>query len=391
LNKTETMMLFRHGVWALLFALCADANDNGLGRTPQMGWNSWNHFYCDIHEDLIQDIAQAAVDLGLKDAGYSYINLDDCWQISLDDDGYIQEDPDAFPSGIPALSDYVHSLGLKFGLYSDAGTNTCQKRPGSLGYETQDAERYKEWKIDYLKYDNCFSTVTDVKLRYQAMHDALNASGHPIFFSMCEWGVEDPATWASPVGNSWRTTGDIGPTWGSITNILDQNNQWHEYAGPGGWNDPDMLEVGNGKLTYAEQKSHFTLWCLMKAPLLLGNDLRQMGNSTLEIISNSEVIALNQDPLGVQGYKRTSDKDGLEVWAGPLSRGHVAVVLFNRSSRPANIIAMWNDIGIAPASLYHVRDLWARQDLGIQGASVTALVDSHDVVALRLKPVFGTE
>jgi alpha-galactosidase len=385
------MMLLRHGYWALLFALCVDANDNGLGRTPQMGWNSWNHFHCDIHEDLIQDIAHAAVDLGLKDAGYSYINLDDCWQISRDDDGYIQEDPDAFPSGIPALSDYVHSLGLKFGLYSDAGTNTCQRRPGSLGYETQDAESYKEWNIDYLKYDNCFSTVTDVKLRYQAMHDALNASGHPIFFSMCEWGVEDPATWASPVGNSWRTTGDIRPTWDSITRMLDQNNRWHEYAGPGGWNDPDMLEVGNGKLTYVEQKSHFTLWCLIKAPLLLGNDLRQMENLTLEIISNSEVIALNQDPLGVQGYKRTSDKDGLEVWAGPLSQGHVAVVLFNRSSRPANITAMWDDIGIAPASLYHVRDLWAHQDLEIQGASVTKLVDSHDVVALRFKPVFRTD
>lgn len=365
-------------------------NDNGLGRTPQMGWNSWNKFHCEIQEDLIKDVAQAAIDLGLKDAGYSYINLDDCWQISRDDNGNIQEDRDRFPSGMAALSEYIHSLGLKFGLYSDAGVKTCQKRPGSLGYETQDAQKYKEWNIDYLKYDNCYSTDASVKDRYQVMYDALNKTGHPIFFSMCEWGVKDPATWAAPIGNSWRTTGDIGPNWKSITSILDQNNKWHEYGAPGGWNDPDMLEVGNGDLTYEENKSHFTLWCLIKAPLLLGNDLRDMEDLTLEIISNPEVIALNQDPLGVQGYKRSSKdgQDGLDVWAGPLFQGHVAVVLFNRSLRPANITATWDDIGVSPMSLFIVRDLWAHQDLGVRSNRVTALVESHGVVAFRLRPIY---
>jgi alpha-galactosidase len=258
-----------------------------------------------------------------------------------------------------------------------------------LGYEVQDATIYSEWKIDYLKYDNCYNTGMDVHERYQRMHDALNDTGHPLFFSMCEWGQEDPATWAMPVGNSWRTTGDINPSWRSITTLLDANDKWHAYAGPGGWNDPDMLEVGNGKLTLAEQRSHFTLWCLIKAPLLLGMDLRAIADETLEIITNTEVIALNQDPLGVQGYKRTTSNDeGLEVWAGPLAEGHVAVVLFNRSPTAGNITAIWKDVGIdSDTTAMLVKDLWAHKLLGIQSGSITAMVDSHDVVALRLKPV----
>ena len=370
--------------------ISSSAYDNGLGLTPPMGFNTWNTFACDIEEELIHDMVHTLYHLGLKDLGYTYINLDDCWQVSRDEDGHIQEDRKAFPSGIAALSDYVHSFGFKFGLYSDAGYYTCQRRPGSLGYEKQDAEMYAKWNIDYLKYDNCYSNPLDVKQRYQAMHDALNATGHPIYFSMCEWGVQDPATWANPVGNSWRTTGDINASWKSITKLLDQNNKWHAYAGVGGWNDPDMLEVGRGDLTYSESKSHFTLWCLMKAPLLLGNDLRNMDSSILQIISNTEVIALNQDPLGVQGYKRSVVND-LEVWAGELSGGHVAVVLFNRSPEPSLITATWEDIGLAEGSQYYARDLWAHKETGIQVGSIQAVVDSHDVVALRLSPAPQTE
>jgi alpha-galactosidase len=408
------------------------AYDNGVGLTPPMGWNSWNKFHCEkLEESLIHDTAHVMVELGLKDLGYVYLNLDDCWQKYRNITGYIVEDKSKFPSGIAALSEYVHSLGLRFGLYSDSGVMTCQRRPGGLGFEEEDAAIYKEWKIDYLKYDNCFArNLGKVQWRYQRMHDALNQSGHTLFFSMCEWGVEDPATWAMPIGNSWRTTGDIDPTWKSITKILDANDQWHDYAGIGGWNDPDMLEVGNGDLTIAEQRAHFTMWCLIKSPLLLGNDLRNMSPEVLEIISNKEVIALNQDPLGKQGYKRWSQSVGsnaqvknrvrsgthlvyqdnekllsfnndddddddeeeiIEVWAADLDGGDVAVVLLNRASQSQEITAQFEDIGIDPGLLADIRDLWAHKDLERQRTSVTATVDSHDVVALRLTPVANAD
>jgi alpha-galactosidase len=394
-SQKNIMMPFCVGlVFLLVIAVQpACAYDNGLGLTPPMGWNSWNRFHCGIDETLVQETAQAMITLGLQEVGYTYVNLDDCWQVSRNATGYIQEDLHKFPSGIPALREYVHSLrlvgpgGLKFGLYSDAGIKTCQGRPGGLGYETQDAATYAEWKIDYLKYDNCYNTGMDVQMRYQRMHDALNATGHALFFSLCEWGIEDPATWAGAVGNSWRTTGDISPNWNSITKLMDINDHWHAYAGPGGWNDPDMLEVGNGKLTLAEQRSHFTMWCLMKSPLLLGNDLRTMDDSVLDIITNTEVIALNQDVLGVQGYKRRSEQD-LEVWAGDLSDNHVAVVLFNRSNKAANITAEWKEIGISTnCHEMQVRDLWAHQDMGIHSGSISAMVGSHEVVAFRLMPM----
>lgn len=312
------------------------------------------------------------------------------------------------------MREYVHSLGLKFGLYSDAGVRTCQRRPGGLGFERQDAATYAEWKIDYLKYDNCFNVGMDVHLRYQRMHDALNQTGHPIFFSLCEWGFQDPATWAAPVGNSWRTTKDIRPTWSSITTLLDINNKWYDYAGPGGWNDPDMLEVGNGDLTLAEQRSHFTLWCLMKSPLLLGNDLRDLSVEVLDIIANEEVIAWNQDPLGKQGNKRSTihlksapvssllgddssplkaagDEESLEVWAGDLSGGDIALVLFNRSSKPQFITASWSDIGISDDGVPVIaRDVWLHQELGQFQGSITSLVGSHDVVAIQLTPISST-
>ncbi|CAF3315848.1 unnamed protein product [Rotaria socialis] len=277
--------------------------NNGLGRTPQMGWNSWNHFGCNINEKLIQQTADTIVATGLAAAGYQYVNMDDCWQVSRDSQGTIQADPNAFPSGIPALVDYVHSRKLKYGLYSDAGFKTCAGRPGSLHYEIIDAKTYAAWGVDYLKYDNCNSDGTIPEVRYPVMRDALNASGRSIFYSMCEWGVDKPALWAPNVGNSWRTTGDISDKWKSMLDNIDINNEFADKAGPGGWNDPDMLEVGNGGMTDSEYVSHFSLWAISKAPLLIGCDVSKMSAATLATLTNPEVIAVNQDPLGVQGKK----------------------------------------------------------------------------------------
>ena len=289
--------------------------DNGLAKTPQMGWNSWNKFGCNINEKLIRDTIDALVDTGLADAGYKYVNLDDCWQSGRDSNGKIIVDNN-FPNGIKALADYAHEKGLLFGVYSDAGYKTCAGRPGSLGYEEIDAKTYAEWGVDYLKYDNCFTDGTSPKVRYPVMRDALLKQDRKIFYSMCEWGVEDPATWSKPVGNSWRTTGDIFNSWNSMIGIIDQNDRWYEYAGPGGWNDPDMLEVGNGGMTVEEEKIHFGLWCLSKAPLLIGCDITKMSKDTFEILTNEEAIAINQDPLGVQGRKiktKQPDPDGGKV------------------------------------------------------------------------------
>jgi len=289
-------------VYFIALAAVVCALDNGLGLTPQMGWNSWNKFACDINENLIKNTIDALVDTGLAKVGYKYVNLDDCWQSGRTSDGKIVVDP-RFPHGIKPLADYAHSKGLKFGLYSDAGTNTCQGRPGSLGYEEIDAKTYAEWGVDYLKYDNCYNGGTKPEVRYPPMRDALNKSGRHIFFSMCEWGVDSPAKWARTVGNSWRTTGDISDSWQSMTNIIDENDQWADYAQPGGWNDPDMLEVGNGGMTTEEYRTHFSLWALAKAPLIIGCDITKMSADTKEILMNTEVIAVNQDPLGVQGRK----------------------------------------------------------------------------------------
>ena len=277
--------------------------DNGLGRTPQMGWNSWNKFGCNINEELIINTIDTLNSSGLLEAGYKYINLDDCWQYSRDENGTILPDYDAFPNGIKPLVDYAHSKGLLFGLYSDAGTKTCAGRPGSLGYEEIDAKTYAEWGVDYLKYDNCYNQGISSLERYPVMRDALNKTGRPIFYSLCQWGEEDVPTWGKDVANSWRTTGDISDNWNSMTTIIDINDKSYKYGGPGGWNDPDMLEVGNGGMTSTEYKTHFGLWAISKAPLLIGCDITSMNKDIKDILTNSEVIAINQDSLGEQGRK----------------------------------------------------------------------------------------
>ena len=348
-----------------------------------MGWNSWNHFHCAVNDSLIRSTADAMVDSGLIKFGYKYINIDDCWAQSRDAQGNVQPDPKAFPK-MADLAGYVHSKGLLFGVYSDAGNKTCAGRPGSLGYENKDAETYAKWGVDYLKYDNCNNDGIDPKVRYPVMRDALNKTGRPIFYSLCEWGDEDPATWANPVGNSWRTTGDIQDNWDSMISRADQNNDWWLYAEPGGWNDPDMLEVGNGGMSVTEYETHFSLWCLMKAPLLIGTDLKSMSSDTLRILSNADVIAINQDPLGKQGYKRKIDGDS-EIWAGALSNGSFAVLLLNRGDATASITAKWSDFDLDPSKEATVSDLWKHTNQTLTG-SVTSSVASHGVAMYRITP-----
>ncbi|XP_039115106.1 alpha-galactosidase 3 [Dioscorea cayenensis subsp. rotundata] len=364
--------------------------NNGLALSPQMGWNSWNFFACNINEAVIKETADALVSTGLADLGYNYVNIDDCWSSLLRNaEGELVPDPKTFPSGIKALADYIHRKGLKIGIYSDAGAFTCQVRPGSLFHEKDDAGLFASWGIDYLKYDNCYNLGIPPKERYPPMRDALNSTGHAIFYSLCEWGQDDPALWAGKIGNSWRTTDDISDSWASMTTIADLNDQWASYAGPGGWNDPDMLEVGNGGMTYPEYRAHFSIWALMKAPLLIGCDVRHMTAETLEILSNKEVIAVNQDPLGVQGRKvSTEDKDGCsQVWAGPLSNNRLVVALWNRCSKPVKVTAKWNDIGLESSTKVSVRDLWKHEDvLENVAGDLAAKVDAHDCKMYILKP-----
>lgn len=361
---------------------------NGIGLTPQMGWNSWNHFQCNINEQMIRETADAMVSTGLAAAGYKYVNLDDCWaELNRDSQGNLVPRRSTFPSGIKALADYVHSKGLKIGIYSDAGVQTCSKTmPGSLGHEEQDAKTFASWGIDYLKYDNCNNNNVTARQRYPIMSKALLNCGRPIFFSLCEWGQENVATWAPGIANSWRTTGDIADNWNVMTSLADQNDQWASYAGPGGWNDPDMLEVGNGGMSVEEYRSHFSIWALAKAPLLIGCDIRAMNNATLEILSNKEVIAVNQDKLGIQGKKVKSNAN-LEIWAGKLSKNRIAVVLWNRGSSTAWITAYWAEIGLSPSTVVNARDIWAHRTQKSVKGKIYQKVKSHDCKMYVLTPL----
>jgi len=356
--------------------------NNGLAQTPPMGWNSWNFFACNINETVIKETADALISTGLADLGYVYLNIDDCWStVTRNSEGQLVPDPKTFPSGIKPLADYVHAKGLKLGIYSDAGVSTCQVRPGSLYHENDDAESFASWGVDYLKYDNCYNLGINPKERYPPMRNALNGTGRTIFYSLCEWGEDNPALWAGKVGNSWRTTDDINDSWASMTTIADLNDKWAAYAGPGGWNDPDMLEVGNGGMTYQEYRAHFSIWALMKAPLLIGCDVRNMTAETFEILTNKEVIAVNQDTLGVQGRKvNVTGTDGCrQVWAGPLSGNRLVVALWNRCSKAATIAALWEALGLESSTSVVIRDLWEHKDVSESAvSSFSARVDAHD-------------
>jgi alpha-galactosidase len=366
----------------------------GLAKTPPMGWNSWNRFQCDgINEKVIRQASDALVSSGLKDAGYEYITIDDCWQIDRDKEGNIIPDPKKFPSGIKALADYIHSKGLKFGIYSCAGSETCAKRPGSRGYEFQDARQYAAWGVDYLKLDWCNTGTQNAQASYTLVRDAIYKAGRPMVFSMCEWGLSKPWSWASDVGHLWRTTGDITNTWsvpdakegkvwgGGVIIILDMQQGLEKYAGPDHWNDMDMLEVGNGALTEEESRAHFSLWCMLASPLMAGNDLGNMTQPTLQILTNKEAIALDQDPLGRQGYK-IKDEGEFEIFMKPLYNGDTAICLFNRNNKPLEVEVNWNELKLSDDLL--IRDLWKHKQTGTTATTYKAVIKSHDVVLLRL-------
>ena len=374
-----------------------------LAATPQMGWNSWNKFACNIDEKLIRETADAMVRLGLKDAGYQYVNIDDCWHGTRDEQGNIRPDPQRFPSGMKALADYVHGKGLKLGIYSDAGATTCGGRPGSRGYEYQDARTYASWGIDYLKYDWCDTKGLNAVGAYTTMRDALRKAGRPILFSICEWGDNKPWEWAKEVGHSWRTTGDIAACWdceishGSwaslgVMRILDKQAGLRIHAGPGHWNDMDMMEVGMG-MTADEDRSHFSLWAMLNSPLIMGNDLRSMPESTRAILTNREVIAINQDSLGVQAWRALSDGQ-FDLWAKPLANDEWALLVLTRGGQPARYTVDWTRQKISDdftkraletdKSTYTWRDAWTGK-AGDTARKLDLDLPAHGVTLLRLK------
>jgi len=365
-----------------------------LALTPPMGWNSWNKFACDgVNEQVIEQMADAMVSSGMKAAGYEYIIIDDCWQVGRDSSGNIVVDAKKFPSGIKALADYVHSRGLKFGIYSCAGKKTCAGRPGSRGHEYQDAISYARWGVDYLKEDWCNAEGQNAKESYTLMRDALYKAGRPIVFGICEWGSNKPWEWAGDVGHLWRTSGDIANNWskmegddgriwgGSVLANLDLQKGLEKYAGPGHWNDPDMLEVGNGALSASEDRAHFSLWCMLAAPLLAGNDLGNMTKETNTVLTNKELIAIDQDKLGKQGYLIKND-EYFQIFLKPLSGGDTAICLSNRGDQTREVSIDWKKFHIG--SDLTLRDLWKHQAAGNTSAPFKGSIPKHDVIVLRL-------
>ena len=374
----------------------AFASADTLVLTPPLGWNSWNVFHENINENQIKEVADAMVSSGLKDAGYVFLNLDDNWMdTKRDAQGNLQNNPRTFPSGMKALADYVHAKGLKFGLYGDRGKRTChhynsnwQSESGSNGREEKDAKKLAEWGVDYWKYDNCDSDPNTQEKDYTAMSKALRNSGRDIVFSICMWEYKD---WMPKIANLWRTTFDIGPAWISkswyrgVYEIIDANNKYWQIAKPGHWNDPDMLEVGNNGLTYEEQRSQMTMWSIMAAPIMISSDIRKMSNETKELYLNKDMIAINQDSLGVQGH-RISDKNGKQVWTKPLQNGDLAVALLNNNSSTQTVECNFADIGVEGE--VEVRDAWKKKDLGpVSHVSIELPAHGSALLRLVLKPV----
>jgi alpha-galactosidase len=367
---------------SLTTAAPAHALGNGLALTPQLGFNDWNAYGCNVSESLIKSTALAIHNDGMQAAGYQYVNIDDCWMTSSRNSaGQLVPDPAKFPDGIAGTASYVHSLGLKLGIYEDAGTSTCAGYPGSLGHEKTDANTFASWGVDYLKYDNCNNTGVSAQTRYTTMRDALAATGRPILFSLCNWGQENVWTWGANVGNSWRTTGDINASYGSMLSIFHSNVGLASYAGPGHWNDPDMLEVGNG-MSATEDRSEFSLWAVMAAPLISGTNIANASSTTLSILTNKNLIAIDQDPLGKQGTE-VSASNGHDVLAKPLSNGDVAVALFNETGSTATISTTAGAIGKTGASSYTLTDQWTGATSTTSG-TISASVPAHGTVVYRV-------
>lgn len=383
---------------------------NGLAKTPPMGWNSWNTFGTDINEQLVKDIADVYVNKGLKDAGYTYIVMDDGWMAKeRDAQGNLVADPKKFPNGIKALADYVHSKGLKLGIYNCAGEKTCAGYPGSRGHEYQDALTYASWGIDFLKYDWCNTPKINAESAYITMRDALYSAKRPMIFSICEWGENKPWNWGKDIGHLWRISGDITNCWdcelnhGSwsswgVMKIVDMhaNERLRQFSTNDAWNDLDMMEVGNGMTVY-EDKSHFALWCMHNSPLIMGNDLRKANKETLEILTNKEVIAVNQDTEALEGFRFMSE-DNLEIWAKPLANDNWAVLFLNRGKGTKQISFDWKLHERIEDAMkgkeahfihhsYKIRDLFAHQEVGTTNEIFKKEIKEHDVIMLKLTKI----
>ena len=365
-----------------------DLPDNGLVRTPPMGWNSWNKFAGRVTEADVRGAADALVSTGMSKMGYIYVNIDDTWEDGRDANGNIQLNTKFHD--IKALADYVHSKGLKLGIYSSPGPKNCAGYTGSFGHEAQDAKTYAAWGIDYLKYDLCSarsiykSTPEIHQALYQKMGEALQSTGRPIVFSLCQYGENDPWKWGAKAGgNLWRTTGDIRDQWESMEKIGFSQIDIASYNRPGHWNDPDMLEIGNGGMTAEEYRTHMSLWSLLSAPLIAGNDLNKMSDETKSILMNGEVIAIDQDPA-VHPVQRLAKQGDVEVLTRRMADGSTVVGLFNRGSAPTTASVDWKAVSAGATS--KVRDLWKHEAVAANGPSYTATVPTHGVVLLRVTP-----
>lgn len=402
--KIKNTLQFIAGLFLLITTNLYAQKFDQLGKTPQMGWNSWNTFACNVDEKMIREMADAMASTGMKDAGYVYINIDDCWHGQRDEKGFIQPDKKVFPSGMKALADYVHTKGLKLGIYSDAGNKTCAGRLGSRGHEYQDAITYASWGIDYVKYDWCDTQDINPKSAYATMRDAIYSAGRPMLFSICEWGDNKPWEWATDVGHSWRTTGDIYPCWSCEHNhgswsswgvlpILDKQAGLRKYAGPGHWNDMDMMEVGNG-MNEEEDRAHFSLWAIMASPLIAGNDLRNMSETTKKILTNKDMIAINQDQLGIQAMKWIDEGD-IEIFVKPLEQGDYAFLFLNRADTARNYQLNWKEHYMKDdiskheiwfdKQVFNWRDIWN----GTKGSTAESLqfeIPAHGVRVMRMTP-----
>ena len=379
-----------------------------LAATPPMGWNSWNTFGKDINEELVRSVADGMVDLGLKDFGYRYVVIDDHWEGGRDARGRLLANPKKFPNGIKAVADYIHSKGLKFGIYSDAGTETCGGEVGSYGHEEDDAATFASWGVDYLKYDYCNAPddLQEAIRRYTKMGKALRATGRPIVFSICEWGPRSPWLWGRQAGGHlWRISFDVGDIWDTPHNAyscigilaaIDASANHEDKAGPGGWNDPDMLVVGmknggnikGGGCTVAEYQTQMSMWSVLAAPLMIGCNILNMDAETKRILSNPEVIAVDQDKLGKQG-NRVARTGSTDVWRKPLADGGIAVALLNRDDKPAEITAFWKDLKIKAGTALAARDLWQHKDMGTFADKLTLTVEPHATALLKLTPPPG--
>jgi len=378
----------------LLAFICAtytaDAQKfEGLALTPPMGWNPWNTFEGNTSERIVEGAAEAMITNGMRDAGYIYINLDDAWMSKhRDSQGNLIGDPAKFPSGMKALGDFLHSRGFKFGIYNCAGTETCAGFPGGQGHEFQDAMTYASWGVDYLKYDWCHCGTADSADAYRRMSEAIRAAARPMVFSLCDWGEDEPWLWASPIGHLWRTTQDTDPHYVRWREILAQQVGLEKFAGPGHWNDPDMLEVGEVKgqtMTLAEQRAQFSFWCMLAAPLIAGNDLRHLTTGVCDILLNREAISLDQDPLGKQGFQARVER-GMEVWAKPLFGGDWAICILNPAPATATLSIDWETLPFVVGRNWRIRDLWAKRDIGTTATLTTIDVEAHGILLVRIHP-----